>query len=206
MESSCLIYFKRMGMIALAEMISPERSALGLSSKKKVTALEEQKIKDLTHQISCLRLANMEKDQKLAALYREVQDRDKRIALLCRKLDSTLKRSNSCTFVVPYSITSSSNKGLNIQKLSSKQLPRSKTVASSSPRTSRPSTLPTACAVVREPAKAPVKKPVPPFINYCSVHRSELKRRNPNMSASEVTCQLAKLWRELPPADQIKYC
>lgn len=150
-------------------------------TERRQSALEAKKGQDLNRQLKSLKLEVLDKDQRIASLNRELQDRDRLISALRRKQES---HPNPKPKPEPF-------------KRPSQQITKPAVNAASRP---------IVCTVpMRHTTTPTVKKPVPPFINYCAHHRNELKARNPNISATDVTRILSQQWRALSVAQQQKY-
>lgn len=147
-----------------------------------------RRIKDLQEQLNELRLTNLNKDQHIAMLNREIQERDKVIAMLRRKQvaqsilgsEASLRATSRGTGIVKVTSASSDHHEALVRPIFALSME-----SSTSQHTS--------------------KRPIPAFLNYCNENRGVLKMQNPNMSAAEITRVLGENWRALSPSRQNEY-
>ncbi|PJF16500.1 hypothetical protein PSACC_03689 [Paramicrosporidium saccamoebae] len=168
----------------LSRMISVT-TATSSESERRQAVLDAKKCQDLNRQMRSLKLEIMDKDQRIASLNRELQDRDRLISALKRKQELHPKPTVNTVNAVRAARAANTLSTLNTIKAVSRPIVR---------------TVP-----MHHTSTAAVKKPVPPFISYCAHHRNELKARNPNISATDVTRILSQQWRALSATQQQKY-
>ena len=164
---------------------------------------------DLMHKIS-------EQDLCIAALKREVAEKDKLIrslrhgALLKQKRELKEKGPSSpCRKIQQeFCLPEVKKAGLSSPERVLVQSPSDKKFTTSRPSSSRSGSSPSQQkgAVKSEKTKRDAAtRPVAPFIDYCHVNRAELKLKEPELSAMAVTRLLADQWRALSAKEQDKY-
>lgn len=163
----------------LAASDAPRRASLRQQS------VDCNKMNELAQRVHQLRIANMEKDQRIANLNKELVERDRLIQLLRKKQES----------------------GRTGPPGTSSSAPRAAHKALAG---SRPAAIGKKPAVAAErdeplPPQFAVKKLIPPFINYCRFQREHLKQNHPELSAVEVTRILGARWRALEDGERAKY-
>lgn len=169
-------------------MISLQAKEPVYESSRRQQCLDAKRIHDLTKKLQNLHIEKLEKDQYIAMLNRELQERDRLIGILRRKVDIQAKNVNRETNRLS---TSVQTKQEHKQSLTWKSVP------------SRP----IICTVSQgSTPRQSGKKPVSPFLSFCSAHRNAIKARHPKMSAADVTRLLGQQWRALTPEQQNRFC
>lgn len=169
---------------------APEASepASSVQPARRQSLHDFRRVKDLQEQLNELRLINLDKDQHIAMLNRELQERDKVIAML-RRRQMTHSILSSEASLRPTS------RGAGIAKVPSN---------SNEPHDTRMRPI-FALSMESSASQHASKRPTPAFINYCNENRGVLKMQNPNMSAAEITRVLGENWRALSPSKQKEY-
>lgn len=147
-------------------------------------------IRGLNEQMNTLRLSNLEKDQRIASMNRELQERDRMITMLRRRQEFSeqVDRTKQHAKPIKYSETTREQETKKIHMTSRPIMcTNSMTLTSASLRNQL------------------AKRPATPFVNYCSVNRGVIKMQNSQLSAANVTRVLADNWRKLTPAEQSQY-
>lgn len=167
----------------------PPEHAASVQPARRQSLHDLRRIKDLQEQLSELRLANLDKEQRIAMLNRELQERDRVLA--------TLRRRQLVSPAPSLEVLSRSRGRIAGAAKAPACLYREGYEASARP-------------IIGGSGAGPIlqsasRRPVPAFINYCSENRGVLKMQNPNMSAAEITRVLGENWRTLGPSRQQEY-